>query len=218
MSHAMTMPQTAPFNWRRSSALGATMAFHAAVLLLLFSPPVVHQLAPVLEPEVPHITIKEPEPILPKVEPLTPPPPPTIKHKTPPPVHVVPPTPDPVVTQQQTPMSIPANTEPPGPTVPTDIGPVETAPTPLAYAKRHGVPYPITSVKRNEQGKVVLRVLIGADGAPQRIEIEQSSGFSNLDRAARDAVMKWQFTPGTKNGVAYSAWALVPVEFHLDRQ
>jgi protein TonB len=91
-------------------------------------------------------------------------------------------------------------------------------PTPLGYGRLHAVPYPGPSARRGEHGLVLLRVLIGSDGVPQRIEIEKSSGFLALDRAARDAVMKWRFTAGTKNGVPYTAWGRVPIEFQLDKQ
>jgi len=217
MSHTMTMPQAAPFNWRRSSAISATMAFHLAVLVLLFMPPVLQQLAPAVQPDPFTVLIKEPE-VLPKpIEDLKPPPPPK-KHekivlKTPPP-----PIPqDIVVRDEPSPMAHPMSDVPPGPVIPTDITPQDTAPTPMGYGTRHAVPYPRAALKANEQGKVVLKVLIGTDGVPQRIEIAESSGHSSLDRAARDAVLKWHFTPGTKNGAPYEAWAYVPIEFHLDK-
>src|SRR3569623_1356114 len=215
MSHSMTMPQAAPFNWRRSSAISATMAFHLGVLVLLFMPPMLQQLVPVEKPDPITVLIKEPE-ILPKpIEELKPPPPPKkheiIKVKPPPP-----PTPvqDEVVRDEPSPAARPMADNPPGPSSPTDITPQDTAPTPMGYGTRHAVPYPKAAMRANEQGKVVLKVLIGTDGVPQRIEIAESSGHTSLDRAAREAVMKWHFTPGTKNGAPYEAWALVPIEFH----
>jgi protein TonB len=217
MSHTMTMPQAAPFNWRRSSAISATMAFHLGVLVLLFMPPVLQQLAPAIAPDPITVVIKEPE-VLPKpIEDLKPPPPPKkheiVKVKTPPP-----PIPqDVVVRDEPSPMARPMSDVPPGPSIPTDITPQDTAPTPMGYGTRHAVAYPKGAVKNGEQGKVVLKVLIGTDGMPQRIEIAESSGHSLLDRAARDAVLKWRFTPGTKNGAPYEAWAMVPIEFHLDK-
>ena len=67
-----------------------------------------------------------------------------------------------------------------------------------------------------EQGKVVVRVLIGTDGVPQKAEINKSSGFDRLDRQAQDAVMRWRFVPGKRNGVAESMWNLVPIQFVLE--
>jgi len=59
----------------------------------------------------------------------------------------------------------------------------------------------------------VLRVLVGSDGLPQAVEIEKSSGSRSLDLAARDAVRRWTFRPGTHNGAATALWARVPVAF-----
>ena len=61
--------------------------------------------------------------------------------------------------------------------------------------------YPAISKRMGEQGKVVLRVLIGTDGAPQKVEINKSSGYERLDRQAQEAVMRWRFVPGKRNGV-----------------
>ena len=67
-----------------------------------------------------------------------------------------------------------------------------------------------------EQGKVLLRVYIGADGGPQRVEINKSSGYDRLDRQAMDAVMRWRFVPGKRNGVPEAMWNLVPINFVLE--
>ena len=75
--------------------------------------------------------------------------------------------------------------------------------------------YPAVSKRLGEQGKIVLRVLIGADGIPQKVEIKQSSGFERLDRQAVDTVSRWRFVPGTRNGVPETMWNLVPVNFVL---
>lgn len=75
--------------------------------------------------------------------------------------------------------------------------------------------YPAISKRLGEQGKVVLRVLIGSDGLPQTVQVQQSSGFERLDRQAVDAVLRWRFVPGTRNGVPEAMWNLVPVNFVL---
>ena len=67
-----------------------------------------------------------------------------------------------------------------------------------------------------EQGKVLLRVFIGADGVPHRVEINKSSGYDRLDRQAMDAVMRWRFVPGKRNGVPEAMWNLVPINFVLE--
>ena len=67
-----------------------------------------------------------------------------------------------------------------------------------------------------EEGKVVLRVLIGTDGLPQKVEISQSSGYERLDRQAQEAVMRWRFVPGKRNGVPEAMWNRVPINFVLE--
>ena len=76
--------------------------------------------------------------------------------------------------------------------------------------------YPAISKRMGEQGKVVLRVLIGTDGLPQKVEINQSSGYDRLDRQAQEAVMRWRFVPGKRNGVPETMWNLVPINFVLE--
>lgn len=67
-----------------------------------------------------------------------------------------------------------------------------------------------------ETGKVVLRVLISADGLPEKIELNQSSGYDRLDRQAQSTVQRWRFVPGKRNGVAEAMWYLVPINFVLE--
>ena len=68
----------------------------------------------------------------------------------------------------------------------------------------------------NEQGKTIVRVLIGADGAAQKAEISKSSGFSRLDEAAVATVMRWRFVPGKRGGVAETMWFNVPINWVLE--
>lgn len=76
--------------------------------------------------------------------------------------------------------------------------------------------YPPLSKRLGEQGKVVVRVLIGADGVPQKAELRQSSGFDRLDQAALATVLKWRYVPGKRGGVAEEMWFNVPINFVLE--
>ena len=67
-----------------------------------------------------------------------------------------------------------------------------------------------------EQGKVVLRVLIGAQGVPQQVELKQSSGYERLDQQALETVQRWRFVPGKRNGVPEAMWNVVPIQFVLE--
>lgn len=77
-------------------------------------------------------------------------------------------------------------------------------------------PYPPISRRMGEQGKTTVRVLIGADGQPQRAEIAKSSGFDRLDQAAIAAVMRWRYVPGKRNGTPETMWFNVPINWVLE--
>jgi protein TonB len=76
--------------------------------------------------------------------------------------------------------------------------------------------YPPMSKRLREQGKVVVRTLIGADGTVQQAEITQSSGFERLDQAALATALRWRYVPGKRAGVAQAMWFNVPFQFLLE--
>lgn len=76
--------------------------------------------------------------------------------------------------------------------------------------------YPALSRRLGEQGQVMLRVLVRADGTPAEIAISDSSGSSRLDRAALEAVRRWRFVPARRGGTPVAAAVLVPISFTLE--
>jgi periplasmic protein TonB len=76
--------------------------------------------------------------------------------------------------------------------------------------------YPPTSKRLGEEGKVVIRVLISAEGVPSQAQIHKSSGFERLDQAALETVARWRFVPGKRGGVPEAMWFNVPINFVLD--
>jgi len=64
------------------------------------------------------------------------------------------------------------------------------------------------------QGSVMLGVVIGPDGKAHDLELVRSLGFG-LDEKAAEAVMQWQFQPGTRDGAAVSVRATIEVNFRL---
>lgn len=78
-------------------------------------------------------------------------------------------------------------------------------------------PYPAISQRLGESGRVVVRVLIGADGRAQEARIQRSSGFDRLDRLALETVRdRWRYVPGTRAGVPEAMWFNVPISFVLE--
>ena len=76
--------------------------------------------------------------------------------------------------------------------------------------------YPTVSRRLGEQGKVTLRVKVDESGYCTAIAVSQSSGHQRLDQAALDAVQRWIFQPGTRNGVPVSLSVNIPVLFRLE--
>jgi len=103
-----------------------------------------------------------------------------------------------------------ANAAPPAPTK------LELPSTDADYLNNPRPPYPPSSKRMGEQGKVVIRTLIGADGLAQEASIQQSSGFDRLDQAALDTARKWRYVPGKRAGVAEAMWFNVPFTFVLE--
>jgi len=95
--------------------------------------------------------------------------------------------------------------------------PLSTAPEadePVAYLD-HPLDYPPQARRQGQQGRLMLRVQVLADGRCGELELLQSSGYDTLDRAALESVRNWRFVPAQRNGQAYSAWFRVPIRFSL---
>jgi protein TonB len=74
---------------------------------------------------------------------------------------------------------------PPAPPAPPRI---ELPSSDADYLQNPRPAYPSQSKRLGEQGKVLVRVLIGTDGTAHKAEIKQSSGFDRLDQAALTTV------------------------------
>ena len=85
------------------------------------------------------------------------------------------------------------------------------------YLRAPVLEYPSASRRFGEQGRVVLRVLIGADGQAEKIELAEPSAFRRLNEAAIEAARRALYKPHTEDGVPQPAWALVALSFQLRR-
>lgn len=83
------------------------------------------------------------------------------------------------------------------------------------YLNNPKPPYPALSKRMGEQGKVVVRTLIGTDGQAQEVQLAQSSGFERLDQAALNAARQWRYVPGKRDGVPQAMWFNIPFTFQL---
>ena len=115
------------------------------------------------------------------------------------------------------PMAAPSTRESvPPPAAPKAPAKVELPSSDASYLQNPTPVYPPISKRLGEQGRVVVRVLIGADGVPQQAELKHSSGFERLDRSALEYVMKCRYVPGQVGGVPRAMWYEAPVSFVLE--
>ena len=97
--------------------------------------------------------------------------------------------------------------------------PAPAAPTPprfdANYLDNPKPTYPALSRKLNEQGRVLLRVHVAADGSATEVQLHTSSGHARLDDTALATVRHWKFAPARLGQEAVAAWVLVPIAFTL---
>ena len=67
--------------------------------------------------------------------------------------------------------------------------------------------YPTAAARNGDTGTVTLALLVGTDGRVADSKIQKTSGYRDLDRAARNALSLCQFKAATTNGVPQQAWA-----------
>lgn len=75
--------------------------------------------------------------------------------------------------------------------------------------------YPPVSMRLDEQGTVLVQVLVSDKGIAKDVRLKGTSGFFRLDNAALEAVARWRFVPGKRAGVPEAMWFTVPITFGL---
>ncbi len=75
--------------------------------------------------------------------------------------------------------------------------------------------YPRMARRRGYEGTVILKVLVGADGKVEDLQVLESSGYGILDKAAEDSVKGWLFEPWKRGDESIEMWGKVIVSFKL---
>lgn len=78
--------------------------------------------------------------------------------------------------------------------------------------------YPADEIRAGNEGRVTVRVLIGADGRVKQIERVAAASESFFAATRRRALTAWRFTPATRDGVACESWKTLSVSFVLDQR
>ncbi len=86
-----------------------------------------------------------------------------------------------------------------------------TGPTPIEIVRPE---YPLSAQRRRVSGIVVVRVLVGEEGAVLEAEVLSSPDpLGSLDRAALEAARRWRFEPARSDGATLRYWYEIPFEF-----
>ena len=211
MSYALSRPSSS----QRSGLLALVIGLHAGgFLLILAAKTVVPQIMEM--PLVVDLLQAAPIEKLPQAKPLPMVKPQPIKQQ---------PTPTP---RTATPQIEATQSNLPAPAAPVAMPPVEIKAAPPAephvqprfdadYLKNPAPNYPPLSRKMGEEGKVILRVLVSAQGSAESVEIRTSSGSQRLDDAAVNTVKHWKFIPAKRGDTAVQSAVLVPIIFKLEQ-
>ncbi|HEY4319228.1 MAG TPA: energy transducer TonB [Herbaspirillum sp.] len=163
--------------------------------------------------------IKPPAPDVPpprQPKPVTPPP----KTKLPPAVFA--PRPEVAVEATPPPNAIAAVPDaiPPAPPVPSAVAsesksPVHTMAV-VDSSKCGKPPYPGAALRNEEEGTVTLEFLIGVDGTVLDSKVGKSSGYQDLDRAARVGLSLCKFRPAFTDGKPEQSWTRMQYVWKLE--
>ena len=75
--------------------------------------------------------------------------------------------------------------------------------------------YPEAARREGVEGVVTLRFEVLANGTIGTVQVQQSAGREDLDRAAVEAVRAWLFEPARRGKEAVAVWVTLPVRFEL---
>ncbi len=115
-------------------------------------------------------------------------------------------------------------------TKPVDTGPpvVADPPRPVAvfsaarrdsrYADDFQPQYPASELRAQRDGKVSVRVLVGADGRVKAVEQLSATSAAFFEATKRQALSRWRFKPATRGGVAEESWMTLSVTFRIQDQ
>jgi protein TonB len=221
---ASPLPPEAPIRFERSgygersrpnwAVIAAIAVFHIVALIALIKFDVISIARPkpqllvvnlMAEPPVPAVAAPKPETrVVTRVEPTIVTPAPIVALSAPLPATVV-------TTPVQAPKAVVI-------AAPVAAAPAPTRAVDLDENRISGNPpkYPIESLRRKEQGTVLLHLTVGADGSVTDIAIARSSGFERLDNAALRAVRGWRWRPMTRGGQAVAVTGDMPIPFTLN--
>lgn len=103
--------------------------------------------------------------------------------------------------------------------------PIKIAPDPVIvgaslnrrYAGDFQPAYPVGQLRREIEGTVSVRVLVGTDGRVKDIQLVESPHEDFWTATRKQALGKWRFTAATQDGKPIESWMTLKVRFEINR-
>jgi len=104
------------------------------------------------------------------------------------------------------------------------IDPIKIAPDPVIvgarlnprYAENFQPRYPAGQLRREHEGEVSVRVLVGTDGRVKDIQLLESPHEDFWNATRKQALTKWRFTAATRDGKLIESWMTLKVRFEIN--
>ena len=93
--------------------------------------------------------------------------------------------------------------------------PAVQPPTPAVLIRSVNPRYPTTAQRARTEGYVVVRFTVTAEGRTSNIQVTDAQPRHVFDRAAIDAVSRWEFTPATRDGKPVDSSVTNRINFKL---
>lgn len=97
---------------------------------------------------------------------------------------------------------------------PYTVGPVLKDPAGAAEIVKEAFPLSLRSAGIG--GKVEVWAFIDENGSVEKCQVEESSGYDGLDRAAIQAVMQFSFRPALNYDRKVAVWVRLPIVFQVE--
>jgi protein TonB len=118
----------------------------------------------------------------------------------------------PVITFDPNPGTAERAIEPPAKPAPVMTG-AEIDPR---YMRDFQPSYPPSKIRLEQEGRVTVRILVGANGRVLQVQPVGSPDADFLAATRKQALAKWRFKPATRDGVPIEAWREISVRFELN--
>jgi protein TonB len=119
----------------------------------------------------------------------------------------------PVLTFDPNPGTVDALLDPPAPPRAPLMTSAEIDPR---YMRDFQPSYPPSKIRLEQEGRVTVRILVGANGRVLQLQPVGNPDADFLAATRKQALAKWRFKPATRDGVPIEAWREISVRFELN--